>query len=55
MCVCDKVNGNLPKRPLPIMAEPDGDVVLCPTVENKHWMFDPRLADVAGHFAHFPI
>ena len=37
----------------PIMAKTDCDVVHCPTVENKHWMFDPRLADVVNRFAHF--
>ena len=33
------------------MAERDCDVVHCPTVGNKHWMFDTRLADVVNRFA----
>ena len=33
------------------MAETDCDVVHCPTVGNKHWMFDLRLADVVNQFA----
>ena len=30
------------------MAEMDCIVVHCPTVGNKHWMFDPRLIDVVN-------
>ena len=50
-----KVNGTMPKRSPPIMAETDGDVVHYPIMENKHWMFDPRFAEVINQFAHFPI
>ena len=35
------------------MAETTCDPVHCPTLGNKHWMFDPRLADVVNKFAHF--
>ena len=35
------------------MAETVCDVVHCPTVGNKHWMFDPRLADVVNIFDKF--
>ena len=48
-------NRSVPKRPKPIMAETDSDVVHCPTVGNKHWMFDPWLSDVIYQFAHFSI
>ena len=44
----------MPKQPRPIMAEMDCDVVHCPTLRNKHWMFDPQLADIVNQFAHFP-
>ena len=27
----------------------------CSTVRNKHWAFDPRLADVVNQFAHVLI
>ena len=32
----------------------DCDVVHCPSVGNKHWIFDPRLADIVNQFAHLP-
>ena len=35
------------------MAEKDCDTVHCPTVGNKHWMFDPRLKEVVNQFAYF--
>ena len=36
-----------------IMAETDSDVVHCPTVGNKHWMFNLRLVRAVNRFAHF--
>ena len=51
----DNKNRTVPKRAQPIMAETDCDVVHCPVVRNKHWMFDPRLADILNQLAHFPI
>ena len=36
------------------MAETDCDVVHCPTVGNKNWMFDQRSTDVVKQFAHVP-
>ena len=50
-----KVKGAMPKWLQAIMVEMDCDVVHCPTVGNKHWMFDPQLVDVVNHFPHFPI
>ena len=29
------------------------DIVRCPTVGNKQWVFSPRLAHVVNQFAHF--
>ena len=37
------------------MVETDCDVVHCPTMGNKHLMFDPHLTDVVNQFALFPI
>ena len=34
------------KQPRPIMADTHCDVVHCPRVADKHWMFDQRLAAV---------
>ena len=57
-----KVNRTIPKHLQPILAEMDSDMVHCPIVVNKHWMFDPQLADVVNQladvvnqFAHSPI
>ena len=46
-----EVNGAVPKRLRPMMAETDCDVIHCPTVGRKHWMFDPWLADVVNQLA----
>ena len=46
-------NRIVPKQSQPIEAETDCDVVNCPTVGNKHWMFDTRSTDVVNQFAHF--
>ena len=37
------------------MSEMDCGVVHCPTVGNKYWMFDPRLAGVVCEFWHVPV
>ena len=36
-----------------IMPEIDCDVVYCPKVRNKHWMFYSLLADLVNQFANF--
>ena len=46
-------NEIVPQRSQPIIAKMDCDVVRCPTVGNKHWLFDPWLANVAIQFVHF--
>ena len=50
-----KVNGTVSKQIRPINAETDCDVVHCPTMGDKHRMFDPQLADVVNPFAHVLI
>ena len=51
----DGENASVPKRPQPNVSKTDCEVVHCSTMGNKHWMFDPRLADVVNQFAPFPI
>ena len=45
----------MPKQPRPIMVETDSDLIHYPRVGNKHWMFDPRLADVVNQLTYFPF
>ena len=48
-----KVNGVGLKR---LRSWPKRMVTLyCPTVGNKHWVFDPRLTDAVNEFAQVPI
>ena len=55
VCVCGEMcrseNTTVTKRLQLVIAETDRDVVHCPTVGNKLWMFDQRLADVVNQFA----
>ena len=48
-------NGTVPNLSQPIMAKTDCDVVHCPTVGNKHWMFDTRLANILINLRIFPF
>ena len=39
-------NGTVSKRPRAFLAEIDCGDVHCPTVGNKHWMFDPLSVNI---------